>query len=242
LPPRLRLAVLVLCASPWLAPAGRAENLLEKLKAAERRARPSGGPDAASAGAGLKEALTVGAGKAVKAASLNDGYFKDPEIRIPLPEDLRKNVKLLRRIGLGRDLDAFELSMNRAAEKAAPQAERIFVDAVKEMTISDALGILRGADTAATSYLKSKTSEKIFASFKPLVAVAMDSVGVTKSYKKVADRARRVRLLRGKAPDLDVYVTGKAMDGLFVMVGRQEREIRRNPAARVTDLLKKVFK
>jgi hypothetical protein len=132
--------------------------------------------------------------------------------------------------------------MNRAAEKAAPQALDFFVAAVKEMTIPDAVAILRGNDTSATSFLKSKTFDRIYGAFKPTVTAAMNDVGVTRSFKEMMDKARTIPFLKQEAVDLDHYVTSKALDGLFTIVGQEEQKIRKDPAARVTDLLKKVFK
>ena len=141
-----------------------------------------------------------------------------------------------------KEVDAFILSMNRAAEKAAPQALSFFTDAVKEMTIPDAVGILRGNDTAATDFLKSKTYDRIYGAFKPVVSSAMNDVGVTHSFKQMMDKARTIPLLKREAVDLDHYVTSKALDGLFIVVGQEEKKIRKDPAARVTELLKTVFK
>jgi hypothetical protein len=145
-------------------------------------------------------------------------------------------------VGFRKEVDAFELSMNRAAEKAAPQALSFFVGAVKEMTIPDAMKILRGNDTAATDFLKSKTYVRIYGAFKPVVTSAMNDVGVTRSFKELMDKARTIPLLKRETVDLDHYVTSKALDGLFIMVGQEEKKIRKDPAARVTELLRTVFK
>jgi hypothetical protein len=171
-----------------------------------------------------------------------DGYFGNPFIRIPVPENVRKIERTLRKVGLNKEVDKFILSMNRAAEKAAPQALSFFVDAVKEMTIPDAVNILHGNDTAATDFLKSKTYQRIYGAFKPAVSTAMNDVGVTRSFKEMMDKARNIPLLKREAVDLDHYVTTKALDGLFIMVGQEEKKIRKDPAARVTDLLRTVFK
>lgn len=218
-------------------------NLLDKVKEfREKKQGASGEPDTNTIIAGLKEALSVGAKNGVANVSRVDGYFGNQLIRIPMPENIKKTEKMLRRVGLNKEVDNFILSMNRAAEKAAPQALTFFTDAVKEMTITDAVGILRGNDTAATDYLRSKTYDKIYGVYKPVVSSAMNDVGVTRSFKQMMDKARAIPLLKKETVDLDHYVTSKALDGLFVVVGQEEKKIRKDPAARVTELLRTVFK
>jgi RNA binding exosome subunit len=217
-------------------------GLMDKAKALkEKVTAPRGEPDTNTTIAGLKEALSVGTENAVKSVSQADGYFGNPAIKIPLPENVQKVAKTLRKVGLKKEVDSFEVSMNRAAEKAAPRAKDIFIGAVKEMTFQDAKKVLFGGDTAATDYLKAKTSEKIYTAFKPIVSSTMNDVGVTKSYKQLADKAKRTHLLKEESLDLDRHVTNKALDGLFYMVGQEEKKIRTDPLARVTELLKKVF-
>lgn len=191
---------------------------------------------------GLKEALEVGTRNAVETVSQTDGYFKNPLIRIPLPENVQKVEKLLRTTGFGSQVDAFELSMNRAAERAAPEAKSIFWDAIKQMTFTDAREILDGADDAATLYFKEKTSNRLQELFKPITHQAMSEVGVTRSYQTLDAKIQTIPLAADQMRfDLDQYVTDKAMDGLFLMLAEEEKKIRRDPAARVTDLLQKVF-
>ncbi len=234
--------VFILAISLLLVPASHA-GLLDKAKALKEKVMaPRGEPDTSTTVSGLKEALSVGTEKAVKTVSQADGYLGNPMIKIPLPENVQKAAKLLRKVGLKKEVDSFEVSMNRAAEKAAPKAKEIFIGAVKEMTFQDAKKVLTGGDTAATDYLKSKTSEKIYTAFRPIVSSAMNDVGVTKSYKQLADKAKSTRLLKDESLDLDRHVTNKALDGLFYMVGQEEKKIRTDPAARVTELLKKVFR
>jgi len=206
-------------------------------------ASPGGGSthDEKTVADGLKEALTVGTGKAVELVSKQDGYFANPKIKIPLPEKVQKTEKMLRKVGLSKQVDEFVLTMNRAAEKAAPVAKDIFIGAVKEMTITDAIKILRGGDTAATDYFRSKTNDKLYVSFKPTVSKAVMEVGVTKAYQQLVDKAKKSKLIKDETLDLDHHVTTKALDGLFYMVGEEEKKIRKDPVARVTDLLKKVF-
>jgi hypothetical protein len=199
------------------------------------------GLDKDTVAAGLKEALSIGSQNAVKTVSQADGYFKNPAIKIPLPEKVQKVEKPLRKLGLSKQVDEFVLTMNRAAEKAAPQAKDIFIGAVKEMTIVDAINILRGGDTAATDYMKSKTNDRLYGLFKPMVSKAVMDVGVTKAYQQLVDKAKQSKLIKDESLDLDHHVTSKALDGLFYMLAQEEKKIRKDPVAQVTDLLKKVF-
>jgi len=190
---------------------------------------------------GLKQALEVGTKNAVEKVSKPDGYFGDPNIRIPLPGAVRKVESLLRGVGYGSQVDAFLLSMNRAAEKAAPQAKALFWGAVKEMSFDDARKILKGRDNEATLYFKDKTWDPLDRAFRPIVREAMSTVGVTRSYQDLEAKVKTIPFADRLNLNLDEYVTRKAMDGLFIMVGEEERRIRQDPAARVTGLLKEVF-
>jgi RNA binding exosome subunit len=200
-----------------------------------------GEPDESTVVSGLKEALSIGTDKAVTNVSQVDGYFGNQVIKILMPEKIQKVADILGKVGYQKQVDDFVLSMNRAAEKAAPQATSIFVDAIKGMTIEDARKILNGGDTAATEFFKSKTHDKIYDVFKPIVSSSMDEVGVTRSYKEMMGKYESFPFMSKESVDLDHYVTNKAMDGLFYMVGQEEKKIRTDPAARVTDLLKTVF-
>ncbi len=191
--------------------------------------------------AGLKQALEVGTGNAVALTSKTDGYFKNPQIKIPLPEQVRKAEDLLRTVGLGDQVTAFEKSMNRAAERAAPEAKALFVTAIKQMTFADAKKILQGRENEATLYFEEKTSAPLAQRFKPIVHSAMSEVGVTRYYQSIESKLRVLPLGGSLNLDLDQYVTGKALDGLFFMVAQEEAKIRKDPAARVTELLKRVF-
>jgi len=234
-------ATSLLCIS--VAHAGLLDDLEKKSKEYVDKNRNGGGElDSNTIIAGLKEALSIGAQNGVKTVSQADGYFGNQMIKILVPEKIQKIANVMRKAGFHKEVDQFELSMNRAAEKAGPQALAFFTDAIKEMTIPDGVKILRGKDTEATDYLRSKTYEKIYGSFKPVVSSAMNDVGVTKSFKEMMDKAREIPLLKRETVDLDHYVTSKALDGLFLMVGQEEKKIRKDPVARVTDLLKKVFK
>ena len=190
---------------------------------------------------GLREALEIGTSKAVALVSKNNGYLNNPKIKIPLPENVQKAESFLRNIGFGSKIDNFELSMNRAAERAAPRAKSIFWDAIKKMTFGDARQILEGQDDAATIYFREKTSSQLQDEFKPIVNQAMSEVGVTQAYKSVDRKVRKMPFTKSLSFDLDQYVTDKALDGLFLMLAEEEKKIRQDPAARVTDLLKKVF-
>ncbi len=190
---------------------------------------------------GLKEALEVGTSNAVEKVSKLNGYYQNPEIKIPLPQPVKKVEKLMRVAGYGAEMEAFELSMNRAAERAAPQAKGIFWDAIKKMSFSDAKKILQGRENEATLYFKERTFPHLSEMGKPVVHKAMSEVGVTRTYQDLDEKARAVPLVGGFSFDLDRYVTDKALEGLFLMIAQEEKRIRQDPAARVTDLLKKVF-
>ena len=192
-------------------------------------------------GAGLKEALTNGVEKGVAQLSKPDGYFKDPTIKIPLPEEARNAEDKLRKIGQGKKVDDAIESINRAAEDAASEAKDIFVTAIKSMTVTDAMGILRGGDDAATRYLDKTTRSTLFEKFNPVIKVSLEKVGATKHWNTVFTTYNKLPMVTKVNPDLDAYATDKAIDGLFVQIAKEEKEIRGNPAARVTDLLKKVF-
>lgn len=191
--------------------------------------------------AGLKEALEIGTGNAVRLTGRVDGYFRNLAIKILMPRQLQSLEKGLRAVGFGAQVDEFILSMNRAAERAAPYARDIFIDAIKEMTFTDARRILTGGETAATEYFKEKTSDKIAEAFRPIVEKATDEVGVTRQYKELIGRYQNIPFARSQSLDIDEYVVTKALDGLFHVLGEEERKIRKDPLARVTSLLKDVF-
>ena len=224
----LALAVAALTASP--ARSGFLDKLFGK-----------GAPSEEKVAAGLKEALDVGTANAVASTGRTDGFFGNQAIKILMPAELQKLDKGLRAVGLGSEIDAFVLSMNRAAERAAPSAKSIFKDALRQMTFSDARKILQGGDTAATDYFRSRTSERLTASFLPIVSTSLNEVGATKRYKDLVGRYAALPFMKSPSLDLDRHVTGKALDGLFHVLGEEERKIRKDPAARVTSLLKEVF-
>lgn len=191
--------------------------------------------------AGLKEALKVGTANTVDFTSKLNGYYKNPQIKIPLPEQVRQMEDLLRSVGLGSQVDAFEMSMNRAAEKAAPEAKALFLNAISQMTFADAKKILNGRENEATLYFKDKTYQPLEQRFTPLVHSAMTEVGVTRYYQQMDQKLRALPMGNRLSFDLDQYVTGKALDGLFLVLAQEEAKIRQDPAARVTELLKRVF-
>ena len=211
------------------------------LKGIKKAVGLSGGLSEGKIIEGLKEALQIGTGNAVKMVSLMDGYYKNPKIRIPLPDGVQKVEKFLKAIGYGAQVDAFELSMNRAAEKAASEAKAILWDTVKQMSFVDARKILEGRDNEATLYFKDKTQEKLGQRFKPIIHTAMSQGGVTRKYQELETKAQSIPFIKMMSLDLDQYVTDRALDGLFFMLAEEERKIRTDPAARVTDLLKDVF-
>jgi hypothetical protein len=200
-----------------------------------------GGLSDAKIGSGLKEALRVGTETAVSLTGKTDGYFANQAIKILMPSQLETADKGLRMVGYGPQLDEFVLSMNRAAEAAAPGAKKIFGDAIGAMSIEDARKIWSGGDNAATQYFKSKTSDQLTAAFKPVVDKALNQVGVTRQYKELLGRAQSIPFMKTESLDIDRYVLGKSLDGLFHVLGEQEKQIRTNPAARTTELLKDVF-
>ncbi|HEU4416157.1 MAG TPA: DUF4197 domain-containing protein, partial [Candidatus Angelobacter sp.] len=191
--------------------------------------------------AGLKEALTVGTKHAVASTGRVDGFLKNAAIKILLPEKLRSVGKTMRMVGMGQQVDSLEVGMNRAAEQAAPAAKQIFIDAVTKMTIADARQILSGGDTAATEYFKAKSTDQLTAAFAPIVHRAMENVGVVRQYSKVMQNPLAGEFAQNKDFDLDQYVVGKTMDGLFYMIGEEEKKIRNDPAAQTTALLREIF-
>ncbi|MFQ5761104.1 MAG: DUF4197 domain-containing protein, partial [Acidiferrobacterales bacterium] len=199
------------------------------------------GLDAQTIVAGLKEALQQGTQQGVNALGRVDGYLGNVQVRILVPEELRKVEKFLRKIGADRYADDFIVSLNRAAEAAAPHAKAIFVDVIRNMTISDAVSILKGPDNAATEYFRRNSETRLATSFRPIVASSTSKVGVTSHYKKFVKQAERLGLTGSKDLDLDNYVTNKALDGLYLMIAAEERRIRQDPVARTTELLRRVF-
>lgn len=233
---------LVIVGVMLLAPGDAAAGFLDEVFKILQAPSVSSSLDEGTMASGLKEALTVGTAAAVKKTARENGYYGNHAIQIPLPENIQLFATVLKKAGLGSEVDSFKLSMNRAAEKAAPKAKDIFVAAIKQMTIQDAAQILNGGDTAATEFFKTKTSAELAQAFKPEIAASMNSVGVTQHYKTLTNQYfSLVPFANRESLDLDQYVTGKALEGLFFMVGQEEKKIRQDPAARTTEILKQVF-
>lgn len=190
---------------------------------------------------GLKEALINGISKGSDMVSQLDGYFKNPEIKIPFPPDVKKVEDRLRQLGLGNEVDKFVLTLNRGAEDAAKEAKPIFIAAIKQMTIEDAWAILRGNPDAATQYLMRTTSPLLKEKFSPVIQNSLDKVNATKYYGEIISRYNSIPLVQKVNPDLNDYATDLAMQGLFTMIAKEEKNIRENPVARTTELLKRVF-
>ncbi|HEY4650037.1 MAG TPA: DUF4197 domain-containing protein [Pontibacter sp.] len=190
---------------------------------------------------GLKQALEIGIKNGAGQASQTDGYYKNSLIRIPFPQDVQRVETTLRKIGLGNEVDRFVMTLNRGAEDAAKSAVPIFVSAIKQMTIQDAWGILKGDRDAATQYLKRTTSTQLTNAFKPVIRQSLEKTNATKYYADIVNRYNQVPLVQKVNPNLDEYATQKAIDGLFLLVSQEEEKIRENPLARTTELLRRVF-
>ncbi len=223
-------------------------KLEDLVKEAEKKIVPPSSRGAATGAgddrtdiAGVKEALAVGTERAVKSLSKRDGYFANTAVKILLPPGIQKAADLARQLGFEKKVDEFVLSMNRAAEAAAPRAASIFGDAIRAMNIQDVRAILTGGDTAATEFFRTKTADRLRDAFKPIVTQKVNQVGATRAYQDLTSRLQGLPFGAAQPLDLDDYVTGKALDGLFFTVGEEEKKIRTNPIARTTELLKKVF-
>jgi len=191
---------------------------------------------------GLKEALVIGASKAIKNSSAKDGFYTNILIRIPFPVEAEKMKKTLQKAGMKSQIKGFEKSINSAAELASKKVLVIFVDAINAINIKDALQILKGGNTAATSYLKKHTSLQLYNKIKPIVKKAIQQVEVTKHWNPLLNSYNTIPFTKSVNPDLEDYVTNKTIDGIFVLIASQEKEIRNNPKARTSVLLLKVFK
>ncbi len=189
---------------------------------------------------GLKQALEIGAEKSGSKLSAVDGFFTNAAIKILLPPEAASVEKTMRSLGMGKMVDDAILCINRAAEDAAKSAAPIFINAIKKMTIDDAWSILRGADTAATVYLRSKTTDSLTTAFRPVIEKSLQKVNATKYWNTVFTNYNRLASKKVN-PDLSAYATEKALAGIFYQLGEEEKTIRKNPAAQTTDLLKKVF-
>ncbi|MBC7903378.1 MAG: DUF4197 domain-containing protein [Gemmatimonadaceae bacterium] len=220
------------------------KGLLGKVNSAISSAKSGSGTSLSNEEivAGLKEALSVGAQNSSNKLASADGFFKDAAVKVLWPAEAQKVEKTLRNLGMGKLVDDAILSLNRAAEDASKSAAPIFVNAVKQMNVKDALGILKGADTSATSYLRKVTTTDLTTSFKPVIESSLQKVNATKYWQVVFDTYNKLPTTMTKVnPDLSEYATQKALNGIFYYVADEEKKIRSNPAARVSDILKKVF-
>jgi hypothetical protein len=193
------------------------------------------------ASAGLKAAFIQGADKAVSRLGAIDGFFGNKEVKIPLPSGLKKAEKTMRMFGMGKEADELVLKMNRAAEAAVPEAKTLLVDAVKKMSVADAKAILTGGDDAATQYFKKTTSAPMAAKFLPIVEKATANVQLADTYNKYAEDASKFGLVKKEDANINQYVTKKALDGVYLMMAKEEAAIRKDPVGQASNLLKKVF-
>ena len=198
------------------------------------------GITSADATLGLKTALEKGSLAAVSQLGRVDGFLGNPSVKIPLPESLARYESVMRRFGMGHYADELITAMNRAAEAAVPQASALFVDSLKKMTVQDAKGIVTGGDTAGTEYFRRTTRDELHKRFLPIVEKATAKVEVARKYDQYAGKAQSLGLVKGDA-DLDEYVTAKALDGLYFMVGEQEKQIRKDPVGTGSSIIRKVF-
>lgn len=220
---------------------GGGKMAAEVLQGLSTPSAQPGALDEPTVASGLREALRVGSERTVASTSKADGFWANPLIRIALPKELSTMAKALRAVGYGGQMDAFEVGMNRAAERASAEAKPVLIDAVSQMTLTDAMGILKGSDTAATDYFRGKTSDTLRARFLPIIKEKMGEVGLYQQYNQLMGSYATLPLTRKPVFDLDNYVADQGLKGLFTILAQQEKSIRSNPAARSTDLLKKVF-
>jgi hypothetical protein len=195
----------------------------------------------ADATAGLKEALIQGAGKAVGKLGVVDGFFGNPQVKIPLPDSVQRAERVMRMFGMGKQADEVILRMNRAAEAAVPEARALLVNSVKQMSVADAKSILTGGDDAATQYFRKTTSGPMAEKFLPIVQKAMADVQLAQQYNKFAETGARYGLIKKEQANLEQYVTQKALDGVYLMMAAEEKAIRKDPMGQASSLLKKVF-
>jgi hypothetical protein len=224
----MRLAILTCLAAPVMTWTPGALAQMERITSKE----------AASA---LRTALERGSTAAVASLGRTDGFFANPQVKIPLPDSMQRAEKLMRRFGMGRYADELVLAMNRAAESAVPEAKQLFVDSVRKMTLQDAKGILQGGETAGTEYFRRSTEAQLHKRFLPIVQRATDNVGLAQQYERYAEKGVALGLVKKEDADLDRYVTQKALDGLFLMVAEEEKKIRQDPIAAGSAIIKKVF-
>ena len=216
------------------------DQIRDSIKAA-RSEKANSGLSTDKITAGLKEALSVSTKNAVALTGRPDGFLKNETIKILVPQKLRTVGNTMRMIGMGSQVDALEVGMNRAAEQATPAAKQIFIDAIMQMSFDDARQILSGGDTAATDYFKAKSTDELTEAFAPIVHQAMENVGVVRQYNQIMQNPMAIRFARSENFDLDNYVVGKTVDGLFYVMAEEEKKIRKDPMAQTTTLLREVF-
>ena len=234
---KIFISLLILLTTTATANAQQLKSLIKKAKETVAGNGQLGAQDIAS---GLKEALAIGAEKGATALSKENGFLGNPLLKIILPAEAQKVEKVLRGAGLGNMVDDAITSMNRGAEEACKEAAPIFVNAIKQMDVNDAIGILKGADTAATGFLRSKTTAPLGEAFKPVIYRSLEKTGATKYWSTMINAYNKFSLQKIN-PDLSGYVTEKALQGIFTQIAMEEKYIRKDPLARTTDLLKKVF-
>ncbi len=230
----IRCAGLALCVV-FLLMAGTAWGMGKKPKVLDALL------DEQTVAAGLREALRVATERTVISTSKLDGFLGNALIRIIMPEQFEVAAKTLRAVGFGKQVDELEIGMNRAAERAAGEATEVFLNSITQMTLEDAFGILNGGDNAVTNYFRSRTEEGLHERFKPIVTEKMSNIGLYKVYNGLTDYYNKLPLVTTPALDLDEYVTQQALNGLFTVLGQEEKRIRTDPLARTTDLLRRVF-
>jgi hypothetical protein len=231
---RIRCAALALCAV-FLLVAGTAWGMGKKSAVQEALL------DEQTVAAGLKEALRIATERTVTSTSTLDGFLGNALIRIVMPEQFETVAKTLRTVGLGKQVDELEVGMNRAAERAAGEATEVFLNAITQMTLQDATSILKGGENAVTNYFRTHTEESLHERFKPIVTDKMSEVGLYNVYNGLTDYYNKLPLVTSPALDLDEYVTQHALNGLFTVLGQEEKRIRTDPVARTTELLRRVF-
>lgn len=241
----MKKIVFIFCALVFFASCDSAK-VLKTLEDIVDASAGSGGVSNIEIGAGLKEALNIGIVKGASAVSKTDGFLKNPQIKIPWPSEVQKVANTLNQFGMNGLVDKVETSLNRAAEKAAIEAKPIFMAAIKQLTFQDVMSILQGNDNAATEYLKRTTSTELMSKFQPIIKNSLNNVNATKYWDDVAKAVDKPLIKQVLNVDigqvnLDEYVTGKALDGLFTMVAKEELKIRKDPVARTSDILKRVF-
>jgi hypothetical protein len=234
------LHFLLLLLAVMMVPSCSNAQFLKKVSKVLNTATSSGFTESEAA-EGIKEALVKGTGESVNLVSVLDGYFGNSEIKIPFPPDARAVESKLRAIGLGNQVDKAIRSINRAAEDAAKEAKPIFVAAITGMSIKDAIGIVKGPENAATAYLQKTTTPELKNKFQPVIRNSLDKVDATRYWTDLINTYNKIPLVQKMNPDLAGYVTDKAINGLFCMIAKEELKIRKDPLARTTELLKKVF-